>query len=34
MIEDLDKAKKVEEHAAEIEVAPIVSGSNVVVCAT
>ena len=32
VIKELDDAKKVEEHAAEIEVAPIVSGSNVEVC--
>ena len=32
MIEDLDEARNVEEHAAEIEVAPIVSDYNVEVC--
>jgi len=34
VIEDLDEAKKVEEHAAKIEVAPVVSSSNVEVCTT
>ena len=29
VIEDLEEAKKVEEHAAEIEVAPVVVGSRV-----
>lgn len=29
VIENLDEAKKVEEHAAEIEVAPVVAGSRV-----
>ena len=29
VIEDLDEAKKVEEHAAQTEVAPIVAGSNI-----
>jgi len=34
VIEDLDEAKKVEEYAARIEVAPVVSDSNVEVCTT
>jgi hypothetical protein len=34
VIEDLEEAKKVEEHAAEIEVAPVVVGSRVEVSAT
>lgn len=34
VIEDLDEAKKVEEHAAEIEVAPVVASYNVEVGAT
>jgi hypothetical protein len=34
VIEDLEEAKKVEEHAAEIEVAPVVAGSRVEVSAT
>ena len=29
VIENLDEAKRVEEHAAEIEVAPVAAGSNV-----
>ena len=29
VIEDLEEAKKVEDHAAEIEVAPIVIGSRI-----
>ena len=33
-IEDLGEAKKVEEHAAEIEVAPVVVGSRVEVSPT
>ena len=34
MIDDLEEAKKVEERAAEIEVAPVVPGSDVEVCTT
>ena len=34
MIGDLDEAKRVEDHAAEIETAPVVSGASVEVCAT
>jgi hypothetical protein len=33
VVEDLEEAKKVEEHAAEIEVAPVVAGSVVEVSA-
>lgn len=33
VIEDLEEAMKVEEHAAEIEVAPVVVGSKVEVSA-
>ena len=29
MIKDLDEAKKIEEHAAEFEVAPVVTDSHV-----
>lgn len=34
LIDDLNEAKKVEERAAEVEVAPVVFNSNVEVCAT
>ena len=34
VIDDLEEAKKVEEHAAEIEVAPVIPGSDVEVCKT
>ena len=34
VIGDLDEAEKVEDRAAEIEIAPVVSGASVEVCAT